>query len=301
MFVALLGSLLSMEAQVSLEVLIDQEQFLRDEALPLKVRITNRTGRTLHLGQDNEWLVFAVESLDGFVVSKLGEVQMTGPFALDSAHVATRTIDLVPSYDLTQPGRYTVTVSLRSKEWEGESSSKAKAFEIVRGTKLWEREFGLSGAGVQESRKYTLQQATYRKQLKLYLRLTDVPENKVFRVFPLGSLVSFSQPEAQLDQSSLLHVLFQTGARSFLFQVINPDGEVVLRQTYDYSGTRPVLRSNAEGRIFVSGGTRRLTIGDVPASLTSNPGGVSAGPDSPGPTAKPGPDGPRKDVAPAKK
>ena len=300
-FVALLSSLLSVEAQVSIEVLLDQDQFLRDESLPLKVRVTNRSGRTLHLGHDNEWIAFSVESLDGPPVSKQGEVQMTGEFALDSARAATRTIDLIPGYDLSRPGRYRVTASLRSKEWSEETSSKPKAFEIIRGTKLWEREFGIPSTGTQESRKYALQQASYRKQLKLYLRLTDVSENTVFRVFPLGSLVSFSQPEAQLDQFSHLHVLFQTGARSFLFHVINPEGEVVLRQTYDYADTRPMLRSNANGRIYVSGGGRRLTITDVPPSLTSNAGLPPDDPEPAGAASRPAEPGPGKDAAPRKK
>ena len=148
--------------------------------------------------------------------------------------------------------------------------AKPKPFEIIRGTRLWEQAFGLpaDGGGPPEVRKYILQQASYRKELKLYLRLSDLDEHKAFRVFPLGPLVSFSQPEAQVDKTSFLHVLFQTGARSFLFYGINPDGVVVIRQTHDYAATRPMLRSTDEGRIIVAGGARRVTAGDIPAPLT---------------------------------
>ncbi len=252
-------------AQVTVEVVMEQEQFLRDEPLPVKVRITNRSGRTLRLGQDNEWLAFAIESPDGVVVSKLAEPQVSGVFTLESAQVATRLVDLMPCFDLSQPGRYTVSATVRIKEWNDEVTGKPRPFEIVRGTRIWEQGFGLPGsASVPEARKYTLQQANYRKQLKLYLRLTDLNEQRVFRVFPLGPLVSFSQPEAQVDKASYLHALFQTGARSFLFYVINPEGEVIVRQTHDYAATRPTLRGSDEGRIFVAGGARRVTAGDVP-------------------------------------
>jgi hypothetical protein len=122
-----------------------------------------------------------------------------------------------------------------------------------------------------------------------------VNENKVFRVFPIGPLVSFSQPEAQVDRTSYLHVLFQTGARSFLFQAINPDGEVVLRQSYDYTASRPVLRANDEGRIFVAGGARRLTASDIPPSLTSTQPAAPASPDSLTPTNRSGEDRSIKD------
>jgi hypothetical protein len=263
----LLGAVLSTTAQISVEVVMDQAQFLRDEPLPAKVRITNRSGRTLHLGVDNEWLAFVVESPDGVLVSKLADPNVVGAFALESAQVATRLVDLAPCFDLSQPGRYTVAASIRIKEWGDEVTGKPKPFEIVRGVRLWEQTFGVPALeGAPEVRKYTLQQASYRKELKLYLRLTDATEQKVFRVFPLGPLVSFSQPEAQVDKASQLHVLCQTGARAFLFHVINPDGQVFLRQTYDYSTTRPTLRATDDGRIFVAGGMRRETAGDIPAS-----------------------------------
>jgi len=255
-------------AQVTVEVIVEQEQFLRDEALPVKVRITNRSGQMLRLGEDNQWLAFAIESLDGAVVSKLAEVPVTGAFTLESAQMATREVDLMPCFDLSQPGRYTVSATVRIKELNDEIAGRPKGFEVVRGTRLWEEKFGVPTSGdTPEARKYTLQQANYRKQMKLYLRLTDADEHRVFRVFPLGPLVSFSRPEAQVDRTSHLHLIFQTGARSFLFYVLNPDGEVVLRQTYDYAATRPTLRSTDEGRIFVSGGARRVTAGDIPAPV----------------------------------
>jgi hypothetical protein len=114
-----------------------------------------------------------------------------------------------------------------------------------------------------------LQQASYLKQLKLYLRLTDDTENKVFRVFPLGTLVSFSRPEAQIDKESKLHVLFQTGARSFIYSVVSPDGILLVRQTHDYTQTRPILKNGDDGRIHVSGGMRRPTSRDLPPPLAA--------------------------------
>jgi len=277
--IALLATTLWAAAQISVEVVLDQEQFLRDEPLPVRVRITNRSGRPLQLGQDNQWLGFALESLDGVVISRLGEVPVTGEFKLESARMATREVDLMPCFDLSQAGRYTVVATVRIKEWNEEIASKPKEFEIVRGTKLWEQDFGIPlTAGAPESRKYALQQASYRKQLKLYLRVTDLNDHKVFRVFALGPMVSFSQVEAQVDKTSDLYALFQTGARSFLFYVINPNGEVMIRQTYDYATTRPTLRANDEGRIFVMGGSRRPTGSDIPAALANNttPTGVSS-------------------------
>ncbi len=257
-------------AQLAVEVVVDQEQFLRDESVPVKVRVTNRSGQTLRLGMDNDWLGFTVDGVDSGSVTRLAEVPVKGEFILESAHVATRTVDLAPCFDLSQPGRYNVTATVRVKEWGTETSGKPQRIEVVRGTKVWEQEFGVPAvSGAPETRRYILQQANYQNRLMLYLRLADLEDNKVFRVAPLGPLVSFSRPEAQVDRNSELNVLFQTGARSFLFFVIRPDGGVAIRQAYDYAGTRPALRQTEEGRIFVGGGTRRVTPNDIPAPLAA--------------------------------
>jgi hypothetical protein len=291
------ASALTTQAQISVEVLLDQEQYLRDESLPVKVRVTNRAGQTLRFGKDDRWLTFAVESTEGAVVSKLADVPVTGEFLLESAQAATRQVDLTPSFDLSQVGRYFVTATVRIQEWNAEVSSKPKRFEVVRGTRLWEQDFGVpTAAGPPEVRKYVLQQANYHKQLKLYLRLTDLNEHRVFRVFPIGPLVSFSQPEAQIDKAANLHVLFQTGARSFLFLVINPEGGVGLRQTYEYTQTRPTLRANSEGHIYVGGGMRRLTPNDLPPSMTTDPATPVLSPESTARTNKPGAIVPKDDA-----
>jgi hypothetical protein len=50
--------------------------------------------------------------------------------------------------------------------------------------------------------------------MKLYVRVTDDSGNRVFGIFPLGPMLTFSTPEKQIDKESHLHVLYQTGARA---------------------------------------------------------------------------------------
>jgi len=257
-------------AQVTVEVALDQDQFLPSEALMASVRIANRSGQTLHLGDEADWLTLSVEAREGFIVPKADEIVVVGGFTLDSSQIATKRVNLTPHFNLSKPGRYSVTASVRIKQWEREFTSRPKSFDIIHGNKLWEQDFGvpqLGGARTAnpEVRRYALQQARYLKELKLYVLLTDAAESRVFRVFPVGSMVSFSQPEPQVDKQSNLHVLFQTGARAFSYCVVNPDGEIVLRQTHDYQRTRPRLQVNAEGKFGVVGGVRRVTADDVPA------------------------------------
>jgi hypothetical protein len=257
-------------AQVSVEVELNQDHFLSGESMTAAVRITNRSGQTLRLGVEPDWLTFSVEARDGFIVARHSDPPTLGEFTLETTKVATRRVEMLPYFDLSRIGRYRIVATVRIKDWDLTVTSKPRGFEIINGAKLWSQDFGVPSTGgtnqPPEVRKYTLEQANYlRTQLRLYFRLTDAEGDRVFKVFPIGPMVSFSNPEHQIDAAGSLHVLYQNGARSFSYTVINPDGEITLRQTHDYAGTRPRLQLDKTGRITVAGGARRLMADDVPA------------------------------------
>jgi hypothetical protein len=263
----------SVPAQVSVEVVMDQEQYLPHEKLPVAVRITNLSGRTLHLGADADWLTFGVESSDDFVVVKNGEVPVTGAFDLESSQVATKRVDLQPYFGLTRPGHYRVTATLRIKDWNAETVSPAKNFDVISGVELWSQDFGVPAPagmtnGAPEVRKYILQEANYlRSQLRLYVLVSDATESHIFKVTQIGKMVSFGQPETQLDGSSNLHILWQSGAASFVYVVINPDGGLVRQDIYDYVSARPRLNVNPDGSVGVGGGVRRLSAAEASSEI----------------------------------
>jgi hypothetical protein len=257
-------------AQVSVEVTQEQEQFLPGEALSVAVRITNRSGQPLHLGAEQDWLTFGIESREGSVVSKTGDAPVAGEFVLESSKIATKHVDLAPYFAFTQPGRYGVVATVWIKDWRREVISAPKFFNIINGSKLWDQEVGVpppadaATNSVPEVRHYILQQANYLKgQLRLYLRITD-SYGRTFRVFPVGPLVSFSHPIPQVDKASNLHLLYQDGPFTYHYSQYNLDGDVLARQTYDYADTRPRLRIDDDGKIGVVGGIRRVTAEDVP-------------------------------------
>jgi len=269
--VILLGIAATANAQISVELLLEQDQFLRDESLPVKVRIINRSGQTLRFGPGMDWLSFNVETREGKLAPITDDLPRGEAFTLESSMVATRLLDLSSAYRFELPNRYSVSAVVKMKEWGQEFPSKAKPFEIVRGAKLWEQEFGIpSEGGAPEVRKYILQQAQYQKRLMLYLRVTDPGERFSYRCVPVGPLVSFSRPEAQVDRASNLHLLFQNGARSFRYAVYNPSAELQVRQYHEYTQSRPALRMNDAGGIFVNGGARRILAEDVPPPVLAS-------------------------------
>jgi len=256
-------------AQLSVEVVLDQEQYLPGEAIVARVRVANFSGQTLGFGDSDDWLVFNVESRDGYVIEKIAEVPVAGKFELESSSTATKRVDLAPYFTVNKPGRYVVSAVVKVRQWDREWGSKNAGFNVIRGVKLWEQDAGIpkAGGGEPELRKYALLQANYLKQLTLYVRVSDADEVRLFKVAPIGPLVSFSKPEGQVDKVSNLHVLWQVGARSFQYLVLNPEGETIVRQTHEYGQTRPALRADDSGGVVVAGGVRRETPRDLPAKL----------------------------------
>jgi hypothetical protein len=262
--------LIRVSAQVTVEVTSDQDQFLPGEKLPLAVRITNRSGQPLHLGVEPNWLSFDVESADGFIVVKNSDVPVAGEFTLGAAEVAIKRVDIEPCFVLTRPGRYHVTATLRIKAWNVELTSPPKSFDIITGAKIWAQDFGVPlPAGVTNTapdvRRYTLIKANYlRRQLQLYVQVSDPSESHVFNVMSVGKMVSFSEPETQLDRFSNLHILWQSGASFFTYAVVNPDGDLTTQEIYDYVTTHPRLNLKDDGSVTVVGGVRRIHPEEMP-------------------------------------
>ncbi len=266
--VILAASVCAARAQVEVQVVMDQTEFLAAEAVPVAVRVVNHSGQTLHFGPE-DWLSFSVEAPDGLVVVKSGDPATGHNFDVESSGVATQRADVEPYFTITRTGHYTVVATVKLKDWDREVISPAKGFDVIQGVKLWEQQFGVPDASTTnqapEVRKYILQKATYLRHLRLYLRITDIDESHVFRVVPIGSLTSFSQPLTQLDQQNNLHLLYETSARTYYYIVFNPDGQITTRQTYYYTDAAPRMKTDETGTIYIAGGARHVSSDDVPA------------------------------------
>ena len=267
-----LVSLFNAPAQVvTVKLSLPQDQFLPGETLPVAVQVTNNSGQTLHLGADAGWLKFSVESKDdSFVVMKNADPPVTGAFDLGSSEVATKRVDLVPYFVMTREGSYRVVATVHIPEWNKDVVSPPLEFDVIDGVQLWTQDFGLPvPAGVTNQapvvRKYILEEANYlRNQLRLYVLVSDQSGARILKVSAIGPMVSFGRPEPQLDRASNLHVIYQSGAQSFIYSVVNPDGNITKQEIYDYLGTRPRLAVNDAGDIVEQGGVRRVKRGEMP-------------------------------------
>ena len=270
----LLATAFTVQAQldgVTAGLKLDQAQFLPGEDIPLRVQILNRSGQEVSFGADNNWITLSIWGENNASPASLGDMPVKGEFSLLSGEMGTRTLNPAPYFDLTRPGRYHISAKIRLTQWGQEISCKSIVFTVANGVtlpNLANLQFGVPPpAGVSnvapEVRRYSLLKLSNLNELKLYFRLTDV-SGRVLRVFSIGRMISFSDPEAQIDRYNNFHVLYQTGAKSFNYSVINPDGQLVLRRTYEYTDTRPVLRPGSEGEVYVWGGMRQPAGNDIP-------------------------------------
>src|SRR5215469_11403855 len=98
----------------------------------------------------------------------------------------------------------------------------------------------------------------------MYLRVRDATDTKRFTPTQISDVLSLSRPQPFLDKRNDLHLLYEDGARSFNCSVINPDGEILVRQTHRYTDSAPRLKEDDTGEIAVVGGMRQVAANDLP-------------------------------------
>lgn len=256
-------------AQISVTVELDQEQYLAREPIIAAVRIVNLTGVPLKLGATQDWLKLDVEATNGSYVQHLADPPVVHEFTVPNAGRGTRRVDLAPYYKVDRAGRYKVVAHVRIAELSIEAVSEPAQFSIIGGAVIWEQAFGwrpvIDGEAREVTfRRYALVHAMDGQQIMLYGRVSDRDGMEVYRVTKLGRFLTFSKPVAMIDRESQLHVLWQTGAKVFTYVQLDPRAELLVRQTHQYTSSKPDLHALDDGQVKVFGGTRIPNPYDLP-------------------------------------
>ena len=200
------------------------------------------------------------------------QVYIEGETTVPAGDSASREFNLTPYFDFRQPGRYSVKATIKIPEWGGRIEVPPASFTIVKGIRLAsldDLEVGVPLLQRQpnqppEMRKYIFEKSDAMGSMKLYVRLTDATGSQTLRLIPVGPLFSYSEPEVRLDRFNDLHVLHQTDAKKFSYCVIDTLGQILERQTWQYTDQRPGLRADAAGGVSVAGGARIVSESDLP-------------------------------------
>jgi len=272
------------EAQVSVSLKVEHEQYLAGESIQVRVRVENVSGQTLDLGNTDDWLTFFVESGEGRSVQKIAEVPVRGPFDVKTSEAATKQLNIAPYFSISEIGHYKITAALKVDQWGGTTwTTDPVSFMIIGGSQVVSLPFGHPRPSAPpEMMAYSLLKVHRDNELKLYFRLVEQATGAITKTYGIGGLASFSTIDARLDRLNRMHLLYQNGARGFTHCVFDTSGEWIYRQSYEISSNRPSLYSTDTGDITVLGGLRRLSREDF-SKVAPQPGAEQVVPTPPDP------------------
>ncbi|MDQ3315520.1 MAG: hypothetical protein M3505_13030 [Verrucomicrobiota bacterium] len=244
-------------AQIQVELKFPRVQYIAYEPLLATVKITNLAGRDIELREENgqPWFGFEVTANeDRFLAPNTREGEP--PLRIESGKTVTRKINLTPNFPVQELGAYHVRANVYFADLNKFFYSQAKVVQVGEARPIWQRTVGVPegtpGAG--SVRTYSLLSNRFPDHTKLYVRVEDKTTGAVYNTFPLGRVIAFDDPQAELDQSNRLHVLHCAAPRTWSYAEVGLNGELLARQTFMETKSRPRLRRATDGGVAVKGG-----------------------------------------------
>lgn len=272
---ALFGVLLaasSARGQIQVELKFARLQYVAYEPVLASVQITNLAGRDIELRDENgqHWFGFEVTAGEGRLLAP--EVETSEPpLRIDSGKTVTRKVNLTPAFPVQDLGAYHVRANVFFADLNRFFYSQTKVFQVTDARPIWQRTVGIpdgtTGAG--ETRTYSLLSNRFPDHTKLYARVENKNTGAVYRTFPIGRVIAFDEPQAELDSQNQLHVLHCAAPRTWAYSHIGLNGELLQRATFMETKSRPRLARASNGGVAVKGGMQ-----DAADARSARPGGA---------------------------
>jgi hypothetical protein len=283
----LIGSALAADTrgQLSVQLRAENDTYLLYESIPVAVGVRNGSGRTVEMETSGgqPWLSFLVTDGSDSLVGSVGQLQVGESVLIPPGQTVSRTIDILPLYDLRTRGSYRVQAMINVNGMQ--AISAPIKLTIVNGRELWSQTVGLpaSEKGGDEYRTYSLVARISPRQDLLHICVKDEAHQLIYGLLPLGGFLTLTKPEARIDKQGHLHVLYQNGPRSFGYVHVDPYAKVVEHAAYsDFLSKPRLVTNNDDGITSVRGGEQ---VYPKPERVISN---EEINPPKPEPPPKPG-------------
>lgn len=275
-FLLLLGVVCShtLRAQLDLRLAVDRDNFVCHESIHLEVQIISDHANAVILGDVNGWIRFSVLNGRGFPVNQTAKIPKGALFVLGAGKSISKTINLAPFFDFSEPGVYVISASITTRNWRNvRFESQPIKIQVVRGRTMQVLKRGVQGGDGEsepEVVRYSLQSARVNGKAHLFLRVSDdhEPSYRIYSVTPLGMMVNEAKPTMAMDRDGISHVFFQSHKHQYFYCRLNPYGALMRRETYVRERAMPFLNRDKFGRFAVMDGTRVVSESDYPAPLT---------------------------------
>ncbi len=263
------------QGQIQVDLKFKRLQYIAYEPVIATVTITNLAGRDVELrdDQDQSWYGFEVTAREGRLLAPLPH-PAEPPLQLAAGTSVTRKINLTPLFPIADLGVYRVRANVFFADLNKFFYAPAKVVEITSARPIWQQTVGdPAGSGV---RTYSLMTNRFPDHTSLYVRVEDKENSLVYATFSLGRVISFDEPQAEVDRHNQLHVLQCSAPRIWSYSVVSPNGKLLQHDSYAQARNMPRLRRGTDGTVAVAGGTldapaRPLAAGRAVPKLSERP------------------------------
>ncbi len=245
------------QAQIQVELKFRRVQYVAYEPVIANVQITNLAGRDIDLRDDAglRWFGFEVTANEGRMLAPITQ-NFEMPLRIKAGESVTRKINLTPLFPVHDLGPYHVRANVFFADLNKFFYSQSKVFQVGDARPIWQRTVGVPDdvAGAGGVRTYSLLSNRFPDHTKLYVRVEDKSTGAVYSTYPLGRVIAYDEPQAELDRANQLHVLHCAAPRTWAYSQVGLNGQLLATQTFMETKTRPRLRPTANGAVAVRGG-----------------------------------------------
>ena len=247
----------SLFGQVSIGLKSNRNHYLSYEPIYATVTIANQAGQPLTLKNANgtQWIEFVVRNQNGRVIQKVKHNSYAGT-TIPTAESIKSSFILNNTYDLAQPGNYSVYAVVRTPNQSSSQGTRSPAtyFTVSRGVASWRTKVGVPGVAGDE-REYRILNHRGGKAARIYVQVQDVRRGHILATYSMGNTLEFRKSLKAIDRQNNLHVLFLTTPELYCHTVVNTSGKTIKRIYYKAlkgTTTHPALFTHNDGSVHVT-------------------------------------------------
>ena len=244
--------------QIQVDLSFKRLQYIAHEPILATVRIANNSGRDIDLHDDSgqHWFGFEITEGEGRLLAPLKLEGGLPALHIEAGQTVTQKINLTALYPVHDFGAYHVKANVFFPDLNKFFYSATKVFQVGDARPIWQKTVGvpegMPGAG--EARTYSLLTNRFVDHTSLYVRVENRDTGVVYSTYSLGRIISFDEPQAEIDRANQLHVLHCAAPRNWAYSHVGWDGQLLAHSTFLETKTRPRLRHTSDGSIAVNGG-----------------------------------------------
>ena len=256
------------QAQIQVDLKLKRLQYIAYEPVVATLTITNRAGRDVELrdAAGQHWFGFEVTTGEGRSLGPMTKDTPEPPLTIEAGKTVTRKINLTPIYPVSDFGTYHLRANVYFADLGKYFYSSTKVFQVTDARPVWQKTVGVPDGvrGGGNTRTFSLLSNRFPDHTSLYVRVENKESGVVYSTFSLGRSIASDDPEAEFDRANQLHVLHCASPRSWAYARIGLNGELLERDVFMETKSRPHLRHTADGMIAVHGGMRESLIAQSP-------------------------------------